>query len=534
MKFHKKIFVLCMVFCLFFLSSCNKKEENQPIEATQTASKVTIGFYDVRSYNPLLVKTDYNRQCFSLIFDSLYDMDENFRPVENLASELYLENGGSTASLRIKNNVKFHDGSELTAHDVAESINFIINSEDNYYKYNVRNISSATAQNDYTVVIQLNSPAVNIKQQLTFPIVSATDLASHDFPLNGSGAYKLKSENSGKEINLELNKNYHREFETKITDIVIEIVPDLMTARSLAGSGIVDTVFASFYDEGLKTVTKLQSSKNDYPTDEYTFIQLNYDNPLMYLKPFRNALSQCVDREKLKSDAFMSHGNETVLPVNPVSWVDTASYVTKRNLSKAKEILKEMGYEDIDGDNILDYTREEKNNKTTEEITVEKELSEVKLLPKRLSFKVLFLNSTLKTAIFGRLQKDFHEAGIELVACCVDNYEEFYEKYTNKEYDLCIATTNTGYDIDLGAFMSVSGIYGSPLELGYENALSKLSSTTEEDLKKQIYKQLCDKFYDTMPHIPLMFLNKTLIKNNKLNPDGNLFLNSIYYKILQK
>ena len=533
MKFYKKILVLCMVFCLFLLSSCNKKVENKPVEASKTASKVTIGFYDTKSYNPLLVKTEYNRHCFSLIFDSLYDMDENFRPIENLASELYLEEGGSVVSLRIKNNVRFHDGTELTAYDVSESINFIINSEDNYYKYNVRNILSADAQNDYTVVLRLSNPAPNIKQQLTFPIVSASDLYEEKFPLNGSGAYKLRSENGGKEINLELNKNYHREFNTKITDVVMEIVPDLMTARSLAGSGIVDAVFASFYDEGLKTVTKLQSLKNDYPTDEYTFIQLNYDNPIMYLKPFRKALSQCVDREKMKSDAFMSHGNEAVLPINSVSWVDTSSYVTKRNLSEVKEALSEMGYEDTDKDNILDYVKEEKSDKSTEEITVENELLEKNSLPKRLSFKILFLNSTLKAAIFNRLQKDFSEAGIELVAYPVESYEEFYEKYTNKEYDLCIVTTNIGYDIDLGAFMSSSGAYGAPMELGYENYLSKLSSTTEEDLKKQIYKQLCDDFYDNMPHIPLMFLNKTLIKNNKLKPEEGLFLNSIYYKILQ-
>lgn len=526
MKFHKKIFALCVVFCLFFLSSCKEKNENNKKNVSDSTSKITIGCYSSESYNPLLVKTDYNRQCFALVFDSLYDMDKNFRPVENLVSDLYLEEGGTVVSLRIKSNVKFHNGRELTADDVAKSVNFIINSEDNYYKYNVRNIISATAKNDYTVILNLNSYAPNIKSQLTFPIICASDLAEEEFPLNGSGPFKLKAENKGKELTLEFNENYHRKFDTKIKDIEVEFIPDLLTARSLAGSGIVDTFFASFYDEGLKTVTKSQSLKNDYYTDEYTFLQLNYDNPIMYLKPFRKVLSLLADREKLKNNAFMSHGEKTVLPVNPLSWADTSSYVIERNVESAKETLKQLGYEDKDKDGILEYSKKDVSNEQDSQNTTS--------LPNRLSFKVLYLNSNLKNEIFSELQKDYLEAGIELIADSCEDYEEFLNKYTNKEYDICIVTTNIGYDIDLEPFMSVNGKYASPLELGYENILSKLSATTEESLKNQIYKQAFDTFYDTMPHIPLMFLNKTLIKNSKLNSNEELYINNIYYKILEK
>ncbi len=528
MKFHKKIFALCLMFCLFFLSSCGDKDSSKKNTETNNTTKLTIGCYSSESYNPLLIKTDYNRQCFALIFDSLYNMDKNFRAIENIASDLYVEDGGTTVTIRIKSNIKFHDGQELTADDVAKSIEFITNSEENYYKYNVRNIISATAKNDYTVILKLNSPAPNIKSQLTFPIISASDLAEEKFPLNGSGPYKLKSENSGKELKLELNKDYHRDFSTKITDVEVEFVPDLLTARSLAGSGIVDAVFASFYDEGLKTVTKSQSLKDDYPTDEYTFLQLNYDNSIMYLKPFRKVLSLLVDREKLQNDAFMSHGEKTVLPVNPLSWIDSSSYVIERDVDSVKETLKQMGYEDKDDDNILDYVKADNDSEGGEEPQNNTSL------PNRLSFKVLYLDSNLKKSVFTSIQKDFFEAGIELIPTSCENYEDFLNKYTNKEYDICIVTTNIGYDGDLEAFMSLNGSYASPLELGYENTLSKLSATTEENLKNQIYKQALDNFYETMPHIPLMFLNKTLIKSSKLNSNNELFVNNIYYKILEK
>ncbi len=532
MKIYKKIFLLFASLCVLLLSSCGKKTENAVTQADVITTKMTIGFYSTESYNPLLVKSDYNRQAYALIFDSLYNLNADFSPVESLASDLYMENGGMGATLQIKPNVHFHDGSELTAYDVAESIKFIMNSEENYYKYNVRNISKVTVENDYTLRLSFSFLTPNIKNQLTFPIVKKDDLKKGEFPLNGTGPYKLKTENSGKELILAVNKNYFSKFDSTIEDIYVEIIPDKLTSRSLSGSGIVDAFFASFYDEGLKTITKTQSTKTDYPTDEYTFIELNYDNAIMYLKSFRKALSLVVDRDKIKSDIFMSHGEAAVVPVNPLSWVDTSSYLTKKDLDEAKRILKEIGYEDTDDDGILDYTKEQIQEN---DAIVKGELSkreENTSLPSRLSFDILAYSSSVKESVLSELVKEFKSAGIELRTKLVSDYESFLQLYENRSFDMCLVTTNVGYDIDLSPFMTVDGKYGSPVEMGYNSELLKLASAGELDLKSQVYKTLCDKFYDNMPHIPIMFLNNTFITNNKFEGEKEACINNIYFNIL--
>ncbi len=535
MKIYKNIKILFFAFVIlssFFLSSCKEKTKNEPSKADVVTTKMTVGFYSAETYNPLLAKSDYNRQAYALIFDSLYNIGSDFSPKENLASDLYIENGGLSATLQIKPNVHFHDGSELSAYDVCESIKFIMAGEDNFYKYNVRNISDVSVENDYTVRLFFSELSPNIKNQLTFPIVKADDLKKSKFPLNGTGPYKLKNENSGKEMVFTRNKNYFADFKSTVENIYVEIIPDKITARSLAASGIVDAFFASFYDEGLKTVTKTQSVKTDYPTDEYTFIRLNYNSGIMYVKSFRKALSLIIDREKIKSDIFMSHAKEASVPVYPGCWIDTSSYIIKKNTEEAGKILLDMGYEDIDKDGILEYTKEQIQS-DDEVIKAELSASDNRTrLPYELSFSLLAYNSPVKESLCNELKKELKAVGIELKINLIDDYESFIELYNEGKYDMCLVTTDIGYDIDLSPFMTVDGEFGTPVEMGYDSELIKLATTTDLELKERIYKSMCDKFYDNMLHIPLLFLDNTLITNDKLETGTEVFINNIYYNIL--
>lgn len=530
MNIIKKAFCVFFVICIIFLCSCKKNTEEINITPEVVATKMTIGLYSSENYNPLLAKTDYNRQAYALIFDSLYNLNSKLEPVCNLASDIYIENGGLSATLQIKPNVKFHDGSNLDANDVAKTIEFILNNEESCYKYDLRNISSVSVENDYTLKLFFAYHTPNIKNQLIFPIVSSEDLLKEKFPLNGTGPYKLKKEKSGKELILTVNGNYFTNFNSTIEEIYVEIIPDKITSRSLAASGIVDVFFASFYDEGLKTVTKTQSTKIDYPTDEYTFLELNYDSEIMYLKDFRKALSLAINRQKLESDTYMSHAKSVSVPIFGDSWVDTSQYITERDEETAKKLLSEIGYEDTDGDGILEYTKERIVN---EQVNAE-ETEETKLrpFPEKLSFNVLMYSSPIKLSVFSRIKSDLKELGVELNAREVEDYEEFKELYNNKEFDMCLVTTNTGYDLDLAPFMSVDDKYSAPIEMKYNSELLKLSTTGESDLKKQVYKSLCDSFYENMPHIPLVFLKNTLIANNKFDKVEDIYINNIYFKVL--
>ncbi len=510
----KKALTMLIIIALFLLSSCTKNNSADNLShADVIPTKLTVGMYSPDSFNPLDTQTVYNEQAFFLMFDSLYNINESFEAVKNLADELTIENGGTTAVITIKPNVKFHDGSTLTANDVAASINYILKNG-GYYAYNVRNIESVSVINSYTLKLNLKYRTPNIASQLTFPIIKENSTEA----LNGTGPFKLLNEKSGKQLDLIKFEDYHSSDKTLVTKAEVNLIPDKLTARSLSGSGILDIFFAAFSDEGLKTVTKSQSIKRDYITDSYVFLKLNFDNPLIALKPFRKALNVGINRQKIADDAYMSHAEPTALPVPTQSAIYNRSCANEQKQDEAISHLKEAGYEDADSDGICEYIHYSGDDTEGS-------------LPKSPMLTLLIIDEPLYTATAQCIEYDLKKIGIplEIDAC---TREEYNAKYIEKKYDMCLCETQTGFDLDETAFLGNGGTFSESVEYDFENALTKLSSTAVFELWKPTYEKLFGDFYENPAHIPLVYLKNTLITNDKFKDITDIYINNLYYKII--
>ena len=75
--------VMLAVVCIFCMASCGKKEAVTP--AAQKQQEITLLFSQTDSLDPYSAKTEQNRHLATLIFDSLYKVDKNFRAVPCLA-----------------------------------------------------------------------------------------------------------------------------------------------------------------------------------------------------------------------------------------------------------------------------------------------------------------------------------------------------------------------------------------------------------------------------------------------------------------
>ena len=510
---NKKILTLFLAVVIFFLSSCNEeKTVTTPTHADVIPSKLTIGMYSPTSYNPLDTTTVYNEQAYFLMFDSLFNINENFEAEKNLASEITIENGGNTVTIQLKPNVKFHDGSVLKAEDVASTIRYITE-KGGYYAYNVRNIASVSVINDYTVRLSLKYHTPNIAQQLTFPIISHKDGSS----LNGTGPYKLLNEKTGKQLELIKFEEYHNTFNSQVTKVEINLIPDKMTARSLSGSGILDIFFAAYSDEGLKTVTKTESVKRDYLTDSYVFLKLNTNNPLLFLKSFRKAINIGIDRQKIADDVYMSHAEPTALPIPSSASIYNDACTSDKKHDEAVTLLKESGYQDTDSDGICEYVNYSENSENG--------------LPQNGVFKLLTSDDPVQISVSECLKEDFKKIGLILNIEAVPR-SEYETRYAENNYDICLVTTSCGLDLDTTAFLGNGGVFSTPFDYNFESALGKLSATPLFELKQPTYTNIFADFYENPGHIPLVFLKNTLITNDKFKDFDNIYLNNIYYKIL--
>ena len=536
--------ITILILIIMTLTSCNSGGNDTDSSQKNQINKITFGAFFKSDRNPLSITSSFNEPVNFLIYDGLYTLNEKLEPMENLAKEIEISNGGYDVNITIKPNISFHDGSQFTSQDVVSTINFII-SDGGYYAYNVRNIESATVISTYNLRLRLKSPAPNIKMQLTFPIICRKDLlnaprtakpsespegtdapaetieptpSARTFRLNGTGAYKIASETAGKQILLTKNLQYHTSFHSNAKEIEISLIPDRQTARSLSASGILDAFYAAFHDEGIKTVTKSETTKSDYPTDEYTFLKFNQNNKLFEVKALRKAMSLAIDRTKIEQDIYISHAAEAYFPLIPNSWAYSGNKSLQRDISAAKKMLEELDWVDS-------------NNNGTLEAQTSSTSRELKL-------HLLTSDKPTKQSLAKMLAENLKEIGVDLEVTIVSE-REFRQLYQSNNYDIYLVTTNVGYDLDLYQFLDEDGKFYFPTELDFDSYQTKLASTDKKEQKQPTYAKLCDDFYENMPHIPLLFLKNTMITSDKfknLDATANIppiYPIDVYYNLLR-
>ena len=118
------------------------------------------------SFNPYLAKTSANRAIASLLYDSLVMTDNNFEPVNVLASSVEIDNKTCTVKLKT---ATFSDGSAVTADDVVYSYNTAKASA--RYTHNFYEVASVSVLDTKTVVFNLSQCDPYFANLLTFPIV---------------------------------------------------------------------------------------------------------------------------------------------------------------------------------------------------------------------------------------------------------------------------------------------------------------------------------------------------------------------------
>jgi ABC-type transport system substrate-binding protein len=504
-----KVLILPLII-IFALSGCGREERQGGGDGADTVSKLTVGAYSFANQNPLALKSGYNEPVNLLIYDSLFNIDGNFDAVPCLAKDITVENGGISALVALNPNVKFHDGSLLTARDVEATINYITENG-GYFGYNVRNIANVSVVNDYTVKINYKYAAPNPAHRLTFPILCRNQLVSDtNFTINGTGPYKISYETKGKQIELSKNADYHSPFNSGIKEIDVNMIPDKYTARSLSSSGILDVFYSAFYDGDLKTVTKSETNNTDYATDEYTFITFNPENRLLESRQLRKAISNAIDREKAVNEIYVKHADAAYYPLPPSSWALPANAGLKRDVAGSKKLLSDAGYGSPDSNGIL------------------KDLDGISL-----EFSLLCANTTVKKSLAESISANLKEAGIAAEVKTVEP-ERFSGEYQTGKYDLCLMSSNVGYDMDLFEFLDPVGKFYFPSNIEYSSHRDKLTYTDNRELKQPIYSRICNEFYEEMPHVPILFLKNTLAISKKTGEFSEPYPINLFYKIITR
>ena len=285
------------------------------------------------------------------IYDSLIEFHTDGSLTPGLAESWDYSEDGTEITFHLRQGVKFHDGSAMTADDVVFTYEQVI-------PYAAaQNVNSAMKSmekgDDYTVKLTLLHPFGPVEycagsSQFSIVCKSAYEKDPDAFTRNpvGTGAYKLSSWESGDKITLERFDEYWNGAPALKT-VTYKIIPDSTTQAIALENGEIDLL------EGVSMADRQHII--DTPSLGYVegasastyFISMNNKEGPFANRDLRLAVSYAVNRQEFIDGAMNGVGSPCETPMSPITQGWPSDFKNnEQNLEKAKEHLAAAGYPD--------------------------------------------------------------------------------------------------------------------------------------------------------------------------------------------
>lgn len=315
---------------------------------------------------PMLASDTASHNVSGLIFNGLVKYDTDLSVIGDLAESWEISEGGLVITFHLRKGVKWADGVEFTSDDVMFGYKTIIDEKTpSAYKEDFLQVKKAEAMDKYTFRVTYEkpfSPALTTWGNLVIlpkHLLDGKDITKTDFARNptGLGPYKLVKWVPDQELELESYKDYF-EGRPYIDRYVYKRIPDPATMFLMLRTGEIDTMGLTplqYTKQTENAYFRENFNKYRYPAFQYTHMAFNLKHPWFKDKRVRQAIAYAIDKSELVDVVLFGLGSPATGPYVPNTWpynpnVKKYDY----NPEKAKQLLKEAGWEDADRDGILD------------------------------------------------------------------------------------------------------------------------------------------------------------------------------------
>lgn len=470
--------------------------------------------------NPLFNGNRSLNQLHNLVYQGLLKFNDEMEVQPALAEKWELSQDGQSIDFTLRSDVKWHDGQAFTPEDVIFTYQVIKGNlkeikNPSVYNISMKHISDMKLLSENTIRVTFTRPFSNGLEVMTFPILpkhlfqgkDVELLIGEDFPLIGTGPYKLGDQQKTNQIILIKNSEFWGD-KPYIDEIVINIVPDRAAQLSLFENEDIDIAEPTTIDWG-----KYTDHKNirvfEYISNLYEFMGFNFRNPILQDINVRRAVAYAIDRHKLINNAYMGHGTVVDVPVFPQSWLynqDSLQY--GYDTAKAKQSLEASGY----------HLRED-NVRSNEE-------------GQALKLRLITNNDNPlreRTAYF--IKEELAVVGIEVEVDLLD-WEDLNTRLNSDSYDIILGGWELSIAQDL-AFAFHSDHIGNTNFIAYNNEemnllLEDAFRATNRFDKAAKYAELQQHISKELPYFSLFFQNRAMLIKKRVNGDFDPLINNIF------
>lgn len=370
-NFQRCLFIPLLT--LFILSGCSKSENfaakdyglAYPPENGGTLVDAMVG--EPSGLIAMIAGESAASAIASNIFNSLLKYDKNLELEGELAESWAISENQKTITFKLKPNMKWADGKPLTSQDVLFTWKLVTDDKTRTpYGADFKLVIKAETPDDLTFQVtyqQPYAPALDTWAGLHIlpkHLLEGQDINTTTFARNpvGSHYYKLASWQNGERIILARNPNA-TQGQARIDQLVSRFIPDVasqfleLLADNIDSMALNPIQYARIFPARPDLTQKIALYKE--LGNNYTYLGFNLKH-----KPFddvrvRQAINFAINKQEIIDGVLLGLGEPVASPYKPgTRWSNPSLKPYGYSQQKAKALLREAGFEDHDGDGILD------------------------------------------------------------------------------------------------------------------------------------------------------------------------------------
>jgi peptide/nickel transport system substrate-binding protein len=471
----------------------------------------------ITTLNPLYASTPAEQAASKLLFSSLYTYDDTGSLADDLATSMSVSQTGKEYVVKIRDDVKWSDGTKLTAKDVAFTVNLMKSVE-------VRSIMlgnwvdvTAEAMDDRTIKFTLPAQYASFPHALTFSVLPQHILrdtpegsirqSTFSVSPTGSGPFSLRllqnsPNGSHKIVNLSAAPDYYKgaprlaRFELHGYKEQDDMTRALQTGEvnAAAGTNLQESDLPSDF------------SVKQYPVNSGVYALFNSDNATLKEPKVRQALQAGTDTADVRK-AVGYDVPDLYLPfVNGQLSGDEVPSPVTYDVAKAKSLLDQAGWKLQAGQSV-------RQNASGQP----------------LQLTVVTVKDATYEKVLERLAGQWRELGVKVNTQIKDPSsptQDFVQTTLQpREYDVLLYKLVIGVDPDVYAYWHSS----QTSRLGYnfanyrsgpaDDALASARTRTEPELRNEKYKDFAKQWLTDAPAIGLYQSVMQYVYRPSVQPD---------------
>lgn len=464
----------------------------------------TTGFFGAESLD---VAYNWDGWIMSIygISENLYRLDENIEPQPWIAESVETPDE-NTWVFTIRDGVTFSNGKTVDAKAVKAC--FERTYEKNERADSTLKIKSMEADGmKFTIVTPEPNPTLlNDLCDPLFGIYDATEEPDEELGVSCTGPYVATSFTAMTDVKMRANENYWGGA-PKADTVELKIIDDQDALDMALANGEIDLIAQETANGASKFTDTSKYTTDTVTTTRANFLSFNLKTEGLDDLAVRQAINYCIDREGYADVVYQGFATPCygIYPDNlAFGGTDGLNLtVDSYDADKAKEILADAGYQDTDGDGILDKDGV------------------------NLSFKVLtysYNDNCIQLA--DMLQAELSQIGIEL---SIETQDVLDDPLASGDFDLAIlnyamAPIGTpSYFINMLFTTGASNNYGGYSNEKVDALAAEIGTTSDNDKVVSLTRELEQQVLDDMPFAfvadqQLIFVYSNKVKGVQINP----------------